>query len=181
MNDDNFDPFATKTKVSNGDQEVPKPSSYNVDFLDKLDDPNFNPFETKTKVMNEGRTSPEGLPPLELCEKPKTKQVKDSTPEFEQAEKLINDEPFNKLEQLIKENSSSTEPLEKITSFDDRGSDLTEPTFILSASKDQDLFTSNDNTLNFEKEGRGSLISKGDAKMEPPKSIPEKRIHKGMK
>ena len=103
MNDDNFDPFATKTKVSNENQEVSKPSSYNVDFLDKLDDPNFNPFETKTKVMNDGRASPEGLPPLELCEKPKTQQVKDSTPEFEQAEKLINnaDEPFNKLGMII--------------------------------------------------------------------------------
>ena len=81
------------------------------------------------------------------------------------------------LEQLIKENSSSAEPLEKITSIDDQGSDLTEPTFILSASKNQDLFTSNDDSLNFTKPSLPMM----SIAMETPKSIPEKRINKGMK
>ena len=31
-------------------QDQPKPSGYNLDFLDNLDDPNFNPFATKSKV-----------------------------------------------------------------------------------------------------------------------------------
>ena len=89
--------------------------------------------------------SPEELPALELCEKPKmtteTPVKKDSTPEFEQAEKMINDEnvakdgkdadlkePFNKLEQLINEESIS-DTLE--AEFQD--SDFAEPSFLLSA------------------------------------------------
>ena len=153
LDDPNFDPFATKSKVTNEslaeDQQPSKStvSSYNVDFLDNLDDPNFNPFETKSKVSNnfDGKMSPEELPALELCEKPKmtteTPVKKDSTPEFEQAEKMINDEnvakdgkdadlkePFNKLEQLINEESIS-DTLE--AEFQD--SDFAEPSFLLSA------------------------------------------------
>merc|ERR1712029_720845 len=56
LDDPNFDPFTTKTKVTNDQEDQPlasKPSGYNLDFLDQMDDPNFNPFETKTKVVNE--------------------------------------------------------------------------------------------------------------------------------
>ena len=82
LDDPNFDPFATKSKVTNESSEDQQPlkstSSYNVDFLDKLDDPNFNPFETKSKVSNnfDGKMSPEELPALELCEKPQISKGK---------------------------------------------------------------------------------------------------------
>ena len=67
LDDPNFDPFTTKTKVTNDslteEQPLPKPSSgYNLDFLDQMDDPNFNPFETKTKVVNENSEIEEKSP-----------------------------------------------------------------------------------------------------------------------
>ena len=59
FDDPNFNPFETKSKVSNQEPaneepDLPKPKAggYNLDFLDNLDDPNFNPFETKSKVEN---------------------------------------------------------------------------------------------------------------------------------
>ena len=111
LDDPNFDPFATKTKVMNNDLDtinstsvIPDQIPITSNFIDdKLNDPDFNPFETKTKIglINDGISSPDDLPALEICEKPKqgedennkssvSSQVKkDSTPEFEQAEKLI--------------------------------------------------------------------------------------------
>ena len=59
FDDPNYNPFETKSKVSNQEPanqepDLPKPKAggYNLDFLDNLDDPNFNPFETKSKVEN---------------------------------------------------------------------------------------------------------------------------------
>lgn len=54
FDDPNYNPFETKSKVSNQEPDLPKPKAggYNLDFLDNLDDPNYNPFETKSKVEN---------------------------------------------------------------------------------------------------------------------------------
>ncbi len=113
IDDPNFNPFATKSKVVNDgeDQPIPKPASaasYNLDFLDKLDDPNFNPFETKTKVISEeilndvivkeDKITEEIIaqPAEEIVDDTTVDEVKlerecdkDSTPEFERAEKEI--------------------------------------------------------------------------------------------
>ena len=53
LDDPNFNPFETKTKVSNNFSEDQPISNANrrESFDDKLNDPNFNPFETKSKVI----------------------------------------------------------------------------------------------------------------------------------
>ena len=53
LDDPNFNPFETKTKVSNNFSEDQPISNANQQesFDDKLNDPNFNPFETKSKVI----------------------------------------------------------------------------------------------------------------------------------
>ena len=152
LDDPNFDPFATNTKVNNDltsnsavipDHPAPMASNF-ID--DKLNDPDFNPFETKTKILSDGISSPDDLPALEICEKPKEKsvpQVKDSTPEFEQAEKLINadqEEPFNKLEKMISEDSEQS--LLPDIPYDNQESGLTESSFHLSISAIKDQHTS---------------------------------------
>ena len=137
---------------------------------DKLNDPDFNPFETKTKMglmISDGISSPDDLPALEICEKPEVVEEinnknsvksphqvkKDSTPEFEQAEKLINNasvsgdpqvkpevrqqtgSPFNKLEKMISEDSMTEQSLLPDIPYDDnQESGLTESSFHLSTS-----------------------------------------------
>jgi hypothetical protein len=130
LDDPNFDPFATKTKVVNEafqeEAELPtkqQNGGYNLDFLDKMDDPNFNPFESKVNVSNNdgalsGKSSP-SLPALELCEEKKstisseqtkTVVVKDSTPEFEMAEKQLDSEEFTKHHSMIEEKQQQQQP-----------------------------------------------------------------------
>ena len=180
IDDPNFNPFATKSKVSNedqplggGDEAKPKSSGgYNLDFLDKMDDPNFDPFATKSKVMNnsitnvtetapvvEKEASP-ALPALELVEKPVADEdtnKKGSTPEFEAVEKRIEEAAENC-------NTKETSPPED--NFEDARGGSISPDFSAFESEAkniaQDLLLKQKNNSN-----DASIISK----ISPPESL----------
>ena len=103
FDDPNYNPFETKSKVSNQESanqepDLPKPKAggYNLDFLDNLDDPNFNPFETKSKVENKPIsanettiTKPEESSPVKL-----EPEIKSTEPPTQQKSKFLDNEIF---------------------------------------------------------------------------------------
>ena len=110
LDDPNFDPFTTKTKVTNDslteEQPLPKPSSgYNLDFLDQMDDPNFNPFETKTKVVNENSEIEEKNP----------EKIQEKIEIHQNKSEKISDENMEKVEENLE--ILHLEPKEKIQHF----------------------------------------------------------------
>ena len=131
LDDPNFDPFTTKTKVTN-DQEgqplVSKPSGYNLDFLDQMDDPNFNPFETKTKVVNE---SPEKK--LEKIQEKIPEKIQEKN--FEDFSEKIPEKISEKIQENIPEKIEENleilhlEPKEKFQHFEEPMVPETKPAF----------------------------------------------------
>merc|ERR1712029_1038849 len=137
LDDPNFDPFTTKTKVTNDQEDQPlasKPSGYNLDFLDQMDDPNFNPFETKTKVVNE---SPEK----------NSEKIQEKIPE------QIQEKNFEDFSEKIQENISEKieenleilhlEPQEKFQHFEEPMVPETKPAFDFEPNFEIPKFTEN--------------------------------------
>ena len=76
LDDPNFNPFETKAKVSNLEDEPIGGKSSSEAIEDKLNDPNFNPFETKSKVANEGSESVTSKPTAKVKPQSKVKESK---------------------------------------------------------------------------------------------------------